>query len=956
MLIRFSTFTGVLDKMPVGKIEAWDVFSRRFAHHTVQPAKPDGKQAKGALWSPTVYAPGETRGAAGVELVTCFVADIDDGTDWNELLPNWAGFVWALHSSFSSTSEKTKWRAVFPLKKAVPASAWASVWAKLNRELMGGHCDAATKDPSRIYFWPSCPESGLEEAFAYTNDGEEDVFLDHTIFTDPEVVKPTPSPRVPSAAVAGDVSSAKLLEKYIGLARPGGRNRTAFDLALQLRDNAFSAGEALACLADFKAAMGADFGDDMEHIWEQANNRAARQPWTKQEPRPKSMGLPSRNFVKAEDDDFMGAVPTVSGSVPGESYITEKWTDVGNKERFLTHFADQIRFDPTRGWMVWDGKRWEQDVDGGTVLHFGVMVARSLYEEEEPSDEKQCQLWRQFVKASNQAGKIRSFLDLAKSDPRIRASASTWDSDTMVINCQNGILDLRTGTLREHDPLAYCTYITRASYDKDAVAALWEKCLATWQPEEEIRGYLQRFSGYNLTGETGEQVVAFHFGDGGNGKSIYTSMEEFALGDYATRVPFAVLTDDKPRGGQASPDIARLAGRRMVIGSEIIGGRGFNESLIKDLTGGDVIIARHLHASPFEFVPKFKLTLYGNHKPQIRNQDEGIWRRLPLIEWGVTIPQEDRDKHLLTKLQAEVDGIFAWMVAGCLAWQESGLGTPQAVVESSASYREEQDQIGKFIRECCVVRPGVWASTKEIRAAYDTWCEDNGEKWHANPNQFSERLRREGGTPAPVRKVAGKAVRGWDGIAIAYESDELDMAEPTGEPQKAQKVGLESTKVTPQNPPLHLPVTPVTPKPYYTYARTRTHTLNKDSGVTGVTDVTSNQNSEKEPGDFQDNPPPKADHDPSDTTAVRVYEKALIEWTRRDFNSGKLGASSASQAAVWAKLESELEELRVLHETPGRAEEAKAAEPELRARMVTLAAWWRRTCPLPATNPNGRGK
>jgi P4 family phage/plasmid primase-like protien len=989
VLIRYTTFNGVLDKMPVSKIEAWDFFTKKLERHTVQPAKPDGKQAKGALWSPTVYAPGETRGAAHVELVTCFVADVDDGTDWNELLPRWSGLVWALHSSFSSTPEHPKWRAVFPLRKAVPGEAWGAVWAKLNRELMAGHCDAATKDPSRIYFWPSCKEGAEGEAFVYANGGEEDVFLDHMVYADPEVpakvgtsAKPNPRPRLSTTSTGTEVSGAKLLEKYIGLARPGGRNRTAFDLACQLRDNAFSAGEALALLEDFKASMGADFDDDMNHVWEQANNRSPRQPWTKpgdgsNHREPRTATLPARSFQRA-DGSAATAEPlsyvdiTTGQAEAGNSHITDKWTDVGNKDRFLRHFADQVRYDPSRGWMVWDGKRWGQDVDGGQVMNFAVMVARSLYSEEEPMDEKQCQLWRQFVKSTNQVGKIRAFVDLAKCDPAIRVYADVWDADPWVLNCANGVLDLKTGELREHDPLAYCTYITRAAYQKGAQSELWAKCLSQWQPIEAKRAYLQRHAGYDLTGSTREQTAVFHFGDGSNGKTIYTGTQEWIMGDYAARVPMAVLVDDKPRGGQASPDVARLAGRRLVIASEITSAKGLNESIIKDLTGGDTLTARFLNANPFEFRPSFKLVFFGNHKPQIRNQDDGIWRRLPLVEWATKIEEADKDKDLLQKLQSEenMSGILSWMVEGCLAWQESGLAAPEEVRESSNSYRAEQDQIGKFLGECCVLGEGFFCPTKTLRAAYERWCEDNGEKWQASPNQFAERLRRAGATPAATpRRVNGALVRGWDGVGVTAERDDESGVTPTNEGNGQLLIPNERPIKSYQSQN----VTPVTPERITPHTRAHTHIKPIHSDVTGVTEVTEVKRERGEatspagelrsvtgtsPGDtpprtspstlpsFSHNPPPKADHDPADTTATRVYEKALIEWTRRDASSGKLAASSASQAAVWANLESELEELRVLHETPGRAEDAKAAEPELRARMVTLASWWRRNCPV----------
>ncbi len=908
MLIRYTTFGGVLDKTPKGKIEQWELLAKKLMRHGVQPAKPDGKQARGALWSPTVYAPDATRLAENVELVTCFVADIDDGTDPAELHSLWHGLRFVLHSSFSSTPEHPKWRVIFPLRRAVAGSEWGRVWKKLNHHLMGGHCDPATKDPSRLYFWPSCPQDGQELAFA---DSREGALLDPDTWPDlGEIVKPAPR-FVPAAALEdNDHELAEtLLAKYTSLARPGGRNSTAFDLACQLRDNGIGEGEALALLERFKASMGAGFDDDMHHIWEQAMRRRAREPWAKREAPPQS------------------APPQGKATTPPEkacTYTLDRWTDVGNKDRFLRHFADQIRFDPTRGWMVWDGVRWGQDPDGGQVLGFAVLVARALYDEEEPEDTEQKKLWRQFVKSSNQLGKIRAAVELAKSDPRVRVCEGVWDANPWIINCKNGILDLTTGELGQHDPLAFCTYCVSARYDKNAKAPTWERCLATWQPDPEVRDYLARHSGYCLTGDTGEQVVAFHYGDGGNGKSIFTGTIEHVMGSYATRVPFAVLTDDKPRGGSATPDIARLAGRRMVIGSEIMGGRGINESLIKDLTGGDILIARHLHAAPFEFRPAFKLTLYGNHKPLIRNQDEGIWRRLPLIEWGVSIPQAERDKQLLTKLQAEADGIFAWMVAGCLAWQERGLVAPVAVQASSASYRDEQDQLGKFIRECCTAQEGTWCSAKELRSAYETWCEDNGEKWQASPNQFGERLRRAGAKPDAVKRIGGKNVRGWAGIGLVTDTD-FELASPENTPSATAAGSVQQTALPRQSAPATA-ATPLRRSTSHTHARA--HIINTHSAVTAVAAVAE---VEKERPKLL----------PSEASpAVAATRKKLLKDTQEAVKQGRVARLSPEKDAAWRSLSKRGAELNAEHgelwiDTP-------EGQP-LFGQLLDIAVWWARS-------------
>lgn len=934
-MIRFCDFDSTKDNDPKGKILAWDVLCARLTRHTVRPATAEGKQSTGPLWSPTVYAPGARRGALGVELVTCFVADIDDGASPADWMQHWVSadgqpLRWAMHSSFSSRTDAPRWRVVFPLSRAVPTSEWPAVWRKLNYTLLGGHCDPATKDPSRIYYWPACPAERMEEAFADVCEG---VLLDPDAIPDLPESKPTPKVKTfdgPTPPSVGDLRT-RLLDKYVAMAAPGNRNPTAFALAGQLRDNGFSEVDTIAVLEEFKARMGSDFDDDMGHVAAQAFKRAPREPWSS--PRA-GREIPWRRPETAASDDFMDAAPPRSSSSASSAPHSraegptprslEPWTDVGNKDRFLRHFGEVIRFDPTRGWMIWDGKRWTADVDGGQTLGLAERAARALYLEEEPEDEKLRQAWRSFVKSANGLAKMKSAVSLAETDPRVRVYSHVWDSDPWIINCQNGIVDLRTGTLSEHDPSRYCTYVAQASYRPEALAPVWEQCLTTWQPSQARREYLKRHAGYNLTGDTGEQCALFHFGDGGNGKSVYTNVIEHVMGDYATRVPFAVLTDDKPRGGQASPDIARLAGRRLVIGSEIIGGRGFNESLIKDLTGGDVIIARHLHAAPFEFRPSFKLVLYGNHKPTIRNQDEGIWRRLPLVEWGVSIPKEERDPDLLRKLKEETDGVFAWMVAGCLEWQKSGLQTPDEVTQASQSYREEQDQIGKFLKECCVLAEGAWASSKDLRAAYDAWCRENGEKWEASPNQFGDRLRRAGAVGDVLRRVDGKVVRGWGGVGLASDRvDDFELVSP--EERNGAVTGkngaFPSTEGL-QDRPSVTGVTAETAKSTYSpHVRTHAHHELYKTDVTGVTGVTG----------VSEAPPSRR---PEDREA---REKQLLRDLALAAHAGEVSQINERQDAAWRELVEAAEPLKAQMGAGWATSEA--GEPLYKA-MLDIARWW----------------
>ena len=222
------------------------------------------------------------------------------------------------------------------------------------------------------------------------------------------------------------------------------------------------------------------------------------------------------------------------------------------------------------------------------------------------------------------------------------------------------------------------------------------------------------------------------------------------------------------QGGAGIPnDVAALIGRRLVTVSEINQGQRFNEAMIKDLTGDDEMTARFLRAEFFTFKPKFKLILYGNHKPQIRGTDEGIWRRIRLIHFGVTIPAEDCDKRLPEKLRAELSGILAWAVRGCLEWQKDGLREPASVLNATQEYREEMDALAPFLEELCVLQPRAQATKAAMWQAYQTWTERSGEQAFRTQRAFNAVLKlRDGIKEGTLGHDKHKA---WLGIGLRAE-------------------------------------------------------------------------------------------------------------------------------------------------------------------------------------------
>ncbi|MDP8952539.1 MAG: phage/plasmid primase, P4 family, partial [Actinomycetota bacterium] len=235
-------------------------------------------------------------------------------------------------------------------------------------------------------------------------------------------------------------------------------------------------------------------------------------------------------------------------------------------------------------------------------------------------------------------------------------------------------------------------------------------------------------------------------------------------GDYAATADFEAFLARRDAGGPRN-DIARLAGKRLVISIEVDEGKRLAEGLIKMITGGDTVTARFLYREAFEFVPQFKLTLAANHAPRVRDDDEAMWRRILRVPFESVVPKNERDpavKKALRDPEASGAAILAWAVRGCLEWQREGLGVPPAVEEATREYRKGQDPLRGFLSECCILSTDSWTYAGELREAYEKWAKENGEQDLVKGREWGERLRAHGG----VADKAAKGRRIWRGVGL----------------------------------------------------------------------------------------------------------------------------------------------------------------------------------------------
>lgn len=406
-------------------------------------------------------------------------------------------------------------------------------------------------------------------------------------------------------------------------------------------------------------------------------------------------------------------------------------SDLGNAERFIDQHGQDVRFCyQWDRWLVWNGKRWASDEDGEVVRRAHDTIKGIYAEAAKCTDEGRRKSLAKHALVSEARYRIEAMLQSAK--PYLAVTPDQLDQHSMLLNCSNGIINLDNGELLPHDRSYMLTKLVEVDYDQKAVCPAWEKFLDLITGDDQsLKLFLHLAVGYSLTGRTDEHSLFFLFGTGKNGKSTFTETLRRLFNDYSQRTDIeAIMQSFGGRGAAASPYIANLAGARFVLASEMPEGRRLNESLIKDLTGGDSITARYLFGNPFTFTPTHKLWVFGNYKPKVGGTDEGFWRRMRVIPFKVTIPEEIRRpmSEVLVEFESELPGILAWAVYGCLLWKSNGLEMPEAVKEATTSYRSEQDLVQQFIDECCEMHPEHKIEKDELYKAWREWCENAGEE------------------------------------------------------------------------------------------------------------------------------------------------------------------------------------------------------------------------------------
>ena len=425
---------------------------------------------------------------------------------------------------------------------------------------------------------------------------------------------------------------------------------------------------------------------------------------------------------------------------PSDPMPGEPMTELGYARRLVAAYGDRLRFVPAwKRWLVWDGTRWAHDTTGQAQRWMKVTARNLTTDAYALEDEKDRKAALGTTRRGESSAGVAGALTLAGTEAGIVAAPDDLDADPFLLNCANGTLDLRTGDLRPHEPGDLITKVTRAAYDPAAPGAAFTAFLERVQPDPLMRSFLARLIGHALEGRVTEHILPIFYGVGANGKSTLTTAAVDALGDYAGPADADLLT---ARSFDAHPtSVADLCGMRLARLDEGDKGRQLGEGTVKRLTGGDRLKARRMREDPWSFDPSHTFLMLTNHKPVVTGTDEGIWRRIRLVPWDVTIPPEERDLNFADRLLPELDHILTWLIAGYADWKAHGLDEPAAVAAATAAYRGESDALGRFIAERCANHGECRSS--ELFAAWQKWCADESEEC-GTQTAFSNELTNRG--------------------------------------------------------------------------------------------------------------------------------------------------------------------------------------------------------------------
>ncbi|MEU4235108.1 phage/plasmid primase, P4 family [Nonomuraea sp. NPDC026600] len=431
-------------------------------------------------------------------------------------------------------------------------------------------------------------------------------------------------------------------------------------------------------------------------------------------------------------------------------------------ERFVTEHSNTLRHVHGIGWHRWDGARWAAD-DQRADIQAAVATAKNALEEVAalPAGQERDDLYKDARKTENASG-TEGMLKFAAALPPISTASKALDADPYLFNTPGGTLNLKTGTIKANDRADLITKAAGAAFANEG-SPEWDAFLVRILPDPEVRAFLQRLIGYAMLGKVTEHVMLIFTGMGANGKGTTRDALMAAFGDYAIEIDPAMLMESKHERHGAFK--MRLRGARLVFCSETEKGRRFAEATMKRLVGGDPIEANLMHKNPITFDPSHTLIMLTNHLPAVSGDDPAVWRRLLVVPFDVVIPERERDTTLSDRLRDAAPAILAWAYQGWLDYQQQGLNPPEAVRKRTEAYQADSDALGRFLDERIITNPHSHVKARDLFAAWNQWCYDNGEM--PTPEKaFADSMSQRG-----FAKKRGAAGVAYHGLMLAAPDD-----------------------------------------------------------------------------------------------------------------------------------------------------------------------------------------
>lgn len=744
------------EKQPSPKrhgLVSWERFEPRLLNHDIRAEK------SGLAFGPYSLIHGGTRRNSDVEALSMLVTDSDNGVSLDDLGVRFTGLQAAIYTTHSHSPAKTKARVVAPLLRPVPVKDWRAFLEGAKAHFGIDIFDPATKDAARLYYFPSCPPEMAEHRRSMRLEG---AFLDPQPFIERgrEILAPSTPTGAPthlaSVAISNEWSTGRTALREPGTPENVERLRSAAA--------AIPAATAKGCTRDIYltvlwgfAATGWNCAEELAREWcmtspEDFDEDDFGKDWRSYDAeRAERVGVGSL-FKLAEQNGWIDPRHAVNSTKQPTPDIAQTLNDTSNAERFVRACGERLRYVvELRIWLIWHEGHWRYDRKGQIVELAKRVATRMFSDAGELATAADRNALFKWANASLQLPRLEAMVKLAQAS--LAVSVSELDADPWLLGVRNGVVELRTGTFRQSRPEDLITKIANVEYVAGATCPTWEAMLdGCMGGNRQLADFIQRAAGYTLTGSTSEQVFFFAYGVGANGKStVINALREIMGGHGLQSQPEVIMAQRNTNPSGPTPELARLAGVRMVAMVETEDGQRLHESRVKQMSGGDAMTARVLHGEPFDFVPKFKLWLAGNHRPVIRGDDHGIWRRIVLIPFLVTIPPEKRDRMLAEKLRDEYPGVLNWLIRGCLEWQRVGLDLPSDVVREVDQYKSDMDLIAQWLDEQCSVGPAMRCRARSAYQDYSTWAKDGGHQVITEV-RFAQKLDERGFTKRKERQ------------------------------------------------------------------------------------------------------------------------------------------------------------------------------------------------------------